>query len=63
MREEYLIQGMPTALINHETQVQSAIMGASGPVDSANANTIAKQFDHSIDMNFAPEFRETEEVV
>ena len=62
-REEYLISGMPTALINHETQVQSAMLGASGAVDVANANAITKPFDHSIDMNFAPEFKETDNVV
>ena len=39
------------------------MLGASGAVDVANTNAMSKPFDHSIDMNFAPEFKETENVV
>ena len=54
MREEYLIQGMPTALINHGAQMQSTMSGES-------VNVLQKQFfDHSIDVNYAPEFKETD---
>ena len=61
MREEYLIQGMPTALINHESQVQSAMLASAAQENTALAATGAgKPCDHSIDANFAPEFKETE---
>ena len=53
---------MPTALINHESQVQSAMLASAGEnVASSNGTgAIGKPFDHSIDANFAPEFKETD---
>lgn len=46
-REDYLIQGMPTALINHGAQVQSAI--SSSTMNTNLASNVPKAYDHSID--------------
>ena len=52
---------MPTALMNKGAQGPSTMMSGrnSGNLTAVNGQ---QNFDHSIDMNYTPEFKETDSV-